>query len=86
LGPPVSLPENAVARRYAQRGIASVGSLGRMAAVANLSTYKGPMTAPDLAKMLLERLRRVADAMPVKLLAEFRRLIADDLKAKGKVW
>jgi hypothetical protein len=36
------------------------------------------------ARSLLERLRRMPDATPAKLLAEFKRLVADDLKAKGK--
>jgi hypothetical protein len=31
----------------------------------------------------LESLRRMPDATPAKLLAEFRRLLADGLKAKG---
>jgi len=42
------------------------------------------VTAPSQAKALLEQLRRVPDVTPAKLLAEFRRLLADDLKAKGK--
>jgi hypothetical protein len=42
------------------------------------------VTEPNLARMLLERLRCMPDATPAKLLAEFRRLLADDLKAKCK--
>jgi hypothetical protein len=42
------------------------------------------VTEPNLARMLLERLRQVPNATPAKLLAEFKRLVADDLKAKGK--
>ena len=41
------------------------------------------MMDPHLARRLLERLRRMPDATPVELLAEFRRLLADE-KAKGK--
>jgi hypothetical protein len=37
------------------------------------------MTAPNQARVLLDHLRRVPDATPAKLLAEFRRLLA-----KGK--
>ena len=42
------------------------------------------MTKRAQARSLLERLRRMPDATPTELLAEFRRLLADDLKAKGK--
>jgi hypothetical protein len=42
------------------------------------------MTKRAQARSLLERLRRMPDATPAKLLAEFRRLLADDLKTKGK--
>jgi hypothetical protein len=42
------------------------------------------MTESNLARMLLHRLRQVPNTTPAKLLAEFRRLLADDLKAKGK--
>jgi hypothetical protein len=34
------------------------------------------MTAPSQAKALLEQLRRVPNATPAKVLAEFRRLLA----------
>jgi hypothetical protein len=42
------------------------------------------MTAPHLARLLLERLRRVPAATPAKLLVEFRRLLANEAKAKGE--
>jgi hypothetical protein len=42
------------------------------------------MTDPHLARRLLERLRRMPNATPAKLLAEFRRLLADEVKANGK--
>jgi hypothetical protein len=41
------------------------------------------MTAPNQARVLLAHLRRVPNATPAKLLAEFRRQLADDLKVKG---
>jgi hypothetical protein len=44
----------------------------------------GTMTEANLAREFLARLRQVPDATPAKLLAEFRRLVADSLKAKGK--
>ena len=40
------------------------------------------MTKANLAGRLLECLRQVPDATPTKLLAEFKRLLADDGKAK----
>jgi hypothetical protein len=42
------------------------------------------MTEADLAKKLLAHLRQVPNPTPAKLLAEFRRLIPDDLKATVK--
>ena len=41
------------------------------------------MTDPHLARRLLDHLRRMPDATPAELLAEFRQLLADE-KAKGK--
>jgi hypothetical protein len=43
------------------------------------------MTKRVQARSLLERLRRMPDATPAELLAEFRRLLVElGLKAKGK--
>ena len=43
------------------------------------------MTAPNQARGLLDHLRRVPDATPAKLLAEFRRLVGGrNLRTKGK--
>jgi hypothetical protein len=42
------------------------------------------MTESNLAKKVLEHLRQVPNATPAKLLAEFKRLVADDLKAKRR--
>jgi hypothetical protein len=42
------------------------------------------MTESNLAKKVLEHLRQVQNATPAKLLAEFKRLVADDLKAKRR--
>ena len=42
------------------------------------------MTAPNQARVLLDHLRRVPDATPATLLAEFKRLLANEAKAKGK--
>lgn len=43
------------------------------------------MTQSSLASVLLDHLRQVPNATPAKLLAEFRRLLATDLKAMGIV-
>jgi hypothetical protein len=49
-----------------------------------LATMESAMTAPNQARVLLDHLRRVPDATPAKLLAEFKRLLANEAKAKGK--
>jgi hypothetical protein len=42
------------------------------------------MTAPNQARVLLDYLRRVPDATPAKLLAEFKRLLANEAKGKAR--
>jgi len=42
------------------------------------------MTEPNRARLLLEHLRRVPNATLAKLPAEFKRLLADELKAKRR--